>query len=172
MQDIFPDAVKSASSAQGMLAGRAVTLRDVLLLLRRRRMLILAVTAIGTAATTLLALGSDPQYTATAQILIESQPSPIADGPSPIANRASDLAVIATQVRIIRSRQHVADIVKDLGLARDPLRRKQLDTSQLSALARLEAVAESVLARIPSRWLASVGVASPLPTQDEDKPSE
>ncbi|MGD9509410.1 MAG: GumC family protein [Geminicoccaceae bacterium] len=172
MQDIFPDAVKRPPGVQGIQTGRAVTLRDVLLLLRRRRMLIFAVTVVGTAATTLLALGSDPQYTATAQILIESQPSPIAEGPAPTPNRASDLAVIATQVRIIRSRQHVTDVVRDLGLAGNPLRRKQLDTSQLSALARLEALAESIVARVPSRWLASVGIASPLPEPLEAEPSD
>ena len=171
MQDVFPDVVKRAPGAQGIQTGRAVTLRDVLLLLRRRRLLIVTVTLLGTAATSLLALGSDPQYTATAQILVESQPSPIAEGPAPTSNRASDLAVIATQVRIIRSRQHVADIVRDLGLAGDPLRRKQLDTSHLTALARLESLAEAVVARIPSRWLASVGIANPLPEALASEPS-
>ncbi len=152
--------------------GRAVTLRDVLLLLRRRHRLILVVTLLGTIATTILALGSDPQYTATTQILIESQPSPIAEGPAPSSNRASDLALIATQVRIIRSRQHVADVVADLGLVHDRTLRNLPDDKQTPLLTRLKSFADWVVARLPDQWLASVGIASPLPEMIESDPSD
>ena len=172
MRDVFPDVAEKTASVQGTQTGRAVTLRDVLLLLRRRHKLILLVTVLGTVAATVLALGSVPQYTATTQILIETQPSPIAEGPAPSSNRASDLAVIATQVRIIRSRQHVADVVADLDLVRDRTLRNLPDTAAPSLWARLESLSSTIVARLPDQWLASVGIASPLPEMLESEPSQ
>ena len=161
MQNVFPDAERPATVAHGAELGRTVTVRDVLLVIRRHRWLIAVVTVLGSIGTAILALGSVPQYTASAQILIEQQASPIATRPEPSLNAAAETALITTNIQIIRSREHIRQVMADLDLFRDPT--LDAEAAAQAKVGIIEWLADEVVTRLPNTWLASIGVASPMP---------
>ena len=100
---------------------RAVAnLRDLMLLFRRRRWFIAIGTVLGTAIALVLAVASEPQYTAKAAVVIDPQDTAVAGMKSATTSLDTSPVTMSTQVSVLKSREHMAQVVEDLQLIDDP----------------------------------------------------
>jgi succinoglycan biosynthesis transport protein ExoP len=86
-------------------------------MLRRRSRLIVTVAAIGGVLAGAVGLLIPPRYTATAQLIVESQQVDFVGGLSAVA-RATDESAIDTQVTMLSSREHLQQVLDSL--SREP----------------------------------------------------
>ena len=87
-------------------------------MLRRHSRLIFAVAAIGGVLAGALGLLIPPRYTATAQLIVESQQVDFVGGLAAAA-RATDESAIDTQVTMLSSREHLQQVLDSLSGERE-----------------------------------------------------
>ncbi|MDX6748499.1 AAA family ATPase [Geminicoccaceae bacterium 1502E] len=153
----------------------ATTVRDVLLLVRRRKWLIMLGTAIGTSLSVALAMSSEPQYTATAAIVIEPSQAPVAGMSWGAPSITSDIHMVSTQLDIIRSRQQMARVLDDLKLLERPAFRTAVEeqfTDSATRIARLVSAAAAWFPEMVTRTTAASGLPAMLVSSPAAMPGE
>ncbi|MDF1586071.1 GumC family protein [Marinimicrococcus flavescens] len=153
----------------------ATTVRDVLLLVRRRKWLIMLGTAIGTSLSVALAMSSQPQYTATAAIVIEPSQAPVAGMSWGAPSITSDIHMVSTQLDIIRSRQQMARVLDDLKLLERPAFRTAVEeqfTDSATRIVRLVSAAAAWFPEMVTRTTAASGLPAMLVSSPAAMPGE
>ena len=101
-----------------------VEFRSILTIFQRRLWLLLVVAGVIFGIAVIVTLTQTPTYTATARVMLDvdrQEVAPTEGGQSQqTAAQASSEAAIDTQVQVIRSRALAIQVVRDLGLDRDP----------------------------------------------------
>lgn len=96
------------------------TVADLIAILRRRRMIIVMTVVLVTIPSALFGILREPSYTAVAQVVIETQPSPAngagESGPDPARIQPN----LETQTSLIRSHPMIVQTMEDLNLFDDP----------------------------------------------------
>lgn len=160
MNDLFPAANDHAGDS-GPSSERAVAnLRDLLLLFRRRRMLIATGTVLGTGVALALAMSSQPQYTATAAVVIDPRDTAVAGMRAATTTLDTDPVTMSTQVNVLQSREHVSQVVERMELAGDPVLRRSSSSHKLSRW--LPAGSIDTLVELSRTWLSGTGIPEAL----------
>ncbi len=82
--------------------------------------MVLLVTCLGTAATLFFALNRVPTYTATAELLVQSQTNQVVDVEAVVAGLTGDETSVQTQIRLLQSPNHAYNVMESLDLFGDP----------------------------------------------------
>ncbi|MEL7028503.1 MAG: Wzz/FepE/Etk N-terminal domain-containing protein [Pseudomonadota bacterium] len=94
--------------------------KKVIAFLRRRLNVIAGCIALITALAALISLQITPIYTASAEVLIDSRETNVANMESVLSGLSLNSDVVDTEVEVIRSRQLLKRVVRELGLIQDP----------------------------------------------------
>jgi polysaccharide biosynthesis transport protein len=132
---------------------------DALLSLwRSRRRLILSVAAIGTALAIITSLQIQPRFTATAAVVIAPRQSNIVGVDAVLSSLSADPATVETQIKLIRSRDHAARVVRALQLQGDA----ELDPRDRDGGDLAFTIADpwrALVRWLPGDWLIASGLA-------------
>ena len=157
--DVFPTAGARAEAPDSADASQATSLRDLFVLLRRQRWLIIAGTCLGTGLAVVAASLSDPQYTATASVVIDPYRAPIEEVNLAAPSLTVDRVTMTTQVNVIRSRPLMTAVMEDLGLfdhpGLNPAVAKQEEERTAAAAGSDGELLDSFL-EVPRSWLKSL----------------
>jgi polysaccharide biosynthesis transport protein len=161
-----PNAVETEPTPAGTAPwGERSTPFDALLVLwRRRRRLILSVAATGTALAVLAALQVQPQFTATAAVVIAPRQSNIVGIDAVLSSLSPDPATVETQIKLIKSRDHAARVVQALELYKDPELRR-LDPKERDLAFTIADPWFALVRWLPGDWLIASGLAEEQPAQ-------
>lgn len=164
MRDIFPGVGGRSEPVPQGKASPDLGLRDLLLALRRRWWLIALGTLLGSAAVVAFALRSERVYTASSSVVIEPQVA-VADLTPAAPSLALDPTIVNTQLRIIRSREQMVWVMRDLKLLDDPRFNPALQPAEPKDpwTARLTGMLET----FRWAWLVPAGFANALPMRLE-----
>jgi len=135
--------------------------------LRRRKGLIAAIVASGLVGTYLIVDSMTPEYTATAQVMIESVERNVVDFQAVLGGVGSSPGIVASQVEVLRSRSMMRRLVDDLALIDDPEFNPYRRPPQESVF--------NLSNWLPDSWISSLGLdrAAPLPLpQDQQSQRE
>lgn len=145
-------------------AGDGITLDEIFAMLRRRLKLILAAATLGTVLAVLIAHQIEPQYRATAALMIDPldgqmlQIAGAADAKPPVGADA-----LETQVALITSRSIVEPVMRELGLS-DPQAGPYPEAGEASGiLLELPALVRQLTPYLPESWLPALGLATAGP---------
>lgn len=139
---------------------RSAPLDTLLVLWRRRRRLILSVAAIGTTLAIIAGLQVQPRFTATAAVVIAPRQSNIVGIDAVLSSLSADPATVETQIKLIKSRDHAAQVVRALELDDDA----ELNPRDREGLAFTIADPWRALVRwLPGDWLIATGLAQEQP---------
>jgi succinoglycan biosynthesis transport protein ExoP len=155
-----PGAVGAEPSPGAALPrGEGSTGIDALLSLwRSRRRLILSVAAVGTALAVVAGLQLQPRFTATAAVVIAPRQSNIVGVDAVLSSLSADPATVETQIKLIRSRDHAARVVRALELQGDA----ELDPRDRAGGDLAFTVADpwrALVRWLPGDWLIATGLA-------------
>jgi capsular exopolysaccharide synthesis family protein len=146
-------------------AGDGITLHEIFAMLRRRLRLILAVAALGTALAILVGHQIEPQYRATAALMIDPLDGQMleiagaADAKPPVGAE-----VLETQVALITSRSVIEPVMRDLGLL-EPQPGLPSGAAEVGGRPlELPAPFRQLTPYLPESWLPAVGRATDAPS--------
>jgi polysaccharide biosynthesis transport protein len=146
-----------ASSQDGL------DLKSIFRILYRRKALILACMVVITTLTAALAYQRTPEYTAAAQILVNTRESRVVQQDAVMDRLGRDDLTLETEMRLIRSRAHARQVVDRLALVGDPEFNAELREPEESLVAELFGQPLVWLAsQLPDEWLIASGLADQL----------
>lgn len=104
----------------GAQPSQVLDIRRMVAVFRRRMRLFAAVGLLVFIAVFLATIQAAPQYTATANVMLDTRQERVVDNEAVLSNLPADSSTVDTEVEILRSRQLAERVVETLGLDRDP----------------------------------------------------
>ena len=152
-QQRFQEPTTEADAQNEQDAG--LNLRNVLLVVRRRKALIATVTVLGLVFATFVVSNITPMFTATADVMIQTEGPSVVDFQAVAAGVGTDSVAVASQVQILMSRKLIEKLIEEAGLLEDPEFNPWRRERRPGLLSQL-------LGMLPESWGQALGLASPV----------
>ncbi len=136
-----------------------VDVKDLVAILRRRRGVIFGTVLVITALAVLVGLQTTPKYTAKALVMIDPRQAKVVDVQAVLQGLGTDAPTVETQVKVLKSRNHIEQVMESLGLFSDPEFNRSLASKGSSSPIPLGTLGEVLATWLPDEWLIATGLA-------------
>lgn len=162
----------SSAGGSGMVPTEAggVDVKDLVAILRRRRGVILGTVLILTSLAVIVGYQITPKYTAKALVMIDPRQAKVVDVQAVLQGLGTDAPTVETQVKVLKSRNHIEQVMESLRLFDDPEFNPSTKDGRVSFPLKLGALGEALAAWLPDEWLIATGLAEePYPLDSQQR---
>jgi exopolysaccharide transport family protein len=151
----------SSTGVSNMVSGEpgGVDVKELVAIFRRRRSVILGTISILTALAVIIGFQITPKYTAKALVMIDPRQAKIVDLQAVLQGLGTDAPTVETQVKVLKSRNHIEQVMESLGLFDDPEFNPTRKDGRPSFAFKLGTLGEVLAAWLPDEWLIATGLA-------------
>ncbi|MCX8100507.1 MAG: polysaccharide biosynthesis tyrosine autokinase [Geminicoccaceae bacterium] len=166
-----PEIARAGSAQTAAPEPGGVDVKELVAILRRRRSVIAGTVLVLTSLALLVGFQITPKFTAKALVMIDPRQAKVVDLQAVLQGLGTDASTVETQIKILKSRNHVEQVMEDLRLFDDPEFNRHVDGGSSVVRLPLGGVLETLVSWLPDEWLIASGLAEE-PRPPEEGPSE